>query len=658
MTAYPLRIPFALFFLSLCPALLLFSQDVSIGPPAPAKSGSGTMGTAEAHMVAYFTRGDGTVGGVARPFSVRVIPTAEKRASVGVMQEFYGGTGNMWNTAAWIAAFNASALHGSTIVDHEFILKVSGRVDGPSAGMISTVAFLAALRGDPMIPTATMTGTINPDGTCGPVGGIPQKMEGAKEQGMTKFGYPIGARTSIDMATELAVDLNAKAESLGMEAKEIRDIYDAYHFLTGIRLDRPQAAYESDLDLSTGLRTKVQGWMLRTQASVDQRFGPLAQLAQNNEFVLQTMGAVIAEIATDIEEAQAFERSSMVIPAYSRYMQADAMSRACEVAIEGLEAIGANNMEVLNGHFSSSQRNCNTRLSAFILQARASFMNPKLGSQVDALSNMSLYAQAFGHFEEGVKRQQSFNQIAQNYAQLVEQNGAEAVTAQLFMDFLYGILYYEIAGVLVDFAEDWISLESNKGPDNKLTPEKLQGFARAYASAGSACVSYFDAVITEPYAQQLGMNLASFRSQLAVSEPMYPIAVTLSDPTRFGVGTAGGDPMEAAFLHLGAGSVAYLMGASLVNKHYSLGAQMKEDGTFVLSNKRALGAMIDRAKQRALEEAGAFEAKFGFIPDSVRMNFQLATGLREGDDVDKLEALQAYWSCAQLCEVAGQLAQE
>lgn len=609
-------------------------------------------------MVAYYTKPDGSAGGIAKPFSVRVIPNPAKRASVGVMQEFYGGTGNMWNTAAWIAAFNASALHGSTIVDNEFILKVSGRVDGPSAGMISTVAFLAALRGDQIIPTATMTGTINPDGTCGPVGGIPQKMEGAKQEGMTKFGYPIGARTSLDMATKQNVDLNAKAESLGMEAKEIRDIYEAYYFLTGVRLERPSAVYESDLDLSTGLRTKVQGWMLRTRASVEQRYQPLAQLAQNNELVMQSIGAVLAGIEDSFDEAVSFEQGSMVIPAYSSYMEADAMSRACEAAIEGLEAIGAGNLDVLSGHFSSSQRNCSTRLQAFMLQARASFSNPHLGSQVDALSNMSLYAQAEGHLIEGQKRQQTFNNIAQNYNQMVEQHGAEAVTAQLFMDFLYGILYYEIAGVLVDFAEDWISLESNKGPEIEVTAEKLQGFARAYASAGNACVAYFDAVVTEPQAQQLGMNVAAFQSQLAISEPMYPIAKTLSDFALLGGGAAAnGDALEGAYLHLGAGSVAYLMGASLVNKHYSLGAQINEDGTFALKNKRALGSMIDRAKQRALEEAGAFQEKFGFIPDSVRMNFQLATGLREGNDVDKLEALQAYWSCAQLCEVASQLAE-
>ena len=168
-----------------------------------------------------------------RSMSVRVLPNSSGRASVGVLQEFFGGTGNMWNTAAWIAAFNASTLNNSSIVEHEYIIKVGGHVDGPSAGMLTTAAMLAALRGDAVREDTTMTGTINPDGTAGVVGGIAQKIEGAKEKGLKRFGYPVGTRSSQDMNTGQVVDMNAKAQSLGMEAKEIRDIYEAYEFLTG-----------------------------------------------------------------------------------------------------------------------------------------------------------------------------------------------------------------------------------------------------------------------------------------------------------------------------------------------------------------------------------------------------------------------------------------
>ena len=49
----------------------------------------------------------------------------------------------------------------------------------------------------------TMTGTINPDGTVGPVGGIPQKVEGAADEGIKTVLIPAGQRnTESDEAGE------------------------------------------------------------------------------------------------------------------------------------------------------------------------------------------------------------------------------------------------------------------------------------------------------------------------------------------------------------------------------------------------------------------------------------------------------------------------
>ncbi len=70
-----------------------------------------------------------------------------------------------------------------------------GKVDGPSAGALMTIGVLAAVRGDTPKPDAAMTGTINPDGTIGPVGGIRFKIEGAAEKGMKLVLIPAGIRS-------------------------------------------------------------------------------------------------------------------------------------------------------------------------------------------------------------------------------------------------------------------------------------------------------------------------------------------------------------------------------------------------------------------------------------------------------------------------------
>ncbi len=70
-----------------------------------------------------------------------------------------------------------------------------------------------------------MTGTVNPDGTIGPVGGIPHKIEGAAAAGKTLVLVPGGQRYDYDYAAGQSVDLVQVGQRLGIEVKLVPDIY-------------------------------------------------------------------------------------------------------------------------------------------------------------------------------------------------------------------------------------------------------------------------------------------------------------------------------------------------------------------------------------------------------------------------------------------------
>lgn len=70
-------------------------------------------------------------------------------------------------------------------------------VDGPSAGAAITIAIIAAIIDEDLNEGVYMTGTINSDGTIGPVGGIPEKALAAAENGATRFYVPKGQGTII-----------------------------------------------------------------------------------------------------------------------------------------------------------------------------------------------------------------------------------------------------------------------------------------------------------------------------------------------------------------------------------------------------------------------------------------------------------------------------
>lgn len=68
-------------------------------------------------------------------------------------------------------------------------------VGGPSAGAALTVATIAALEKKQLKPDVMMTGTINPDGTIGEVGGVMEKAQAAKDLGIKIFLVPEGEGT-------------------------------------------------------------------------------------------------------------------------------------------------------------------------------------------------------------------------------------------------------------------------------------------------------------------------------------------------------------------------------------------------------------------------------------------------------------------------------
>ncbi len=65
-------------------------------------------------------------------------------------------------------------------------------VEGPSAGAAVTIATIAAIENKSLRKNVTITGTINSDGTIGPVGGILEKARAAKAAGLDAILVPLG----------------------------------------------------------------------------------------------------------------------------------------------------------------------------------------------------------------------------------------------------------------------------------------------------------------------------------------------------------------------------------------------------------------------------------------------------------------------------------
>lgn len=162
-------------------------------------------------------------------------------------------------TSARTAVLVAEKLTGTSLQKTDVIVTVRAEesvkepievIDGPSAGAAITIATIAAIRNETLSDTVFITGTINPDGTIGKVGGIPKKAEAAALRGGRTFLVPedqgtvitwepikreiVPGLVLIEYKTRL-VNLEDYLRERGydIDVMEIRTVSEAYGYFTG-----------------------------------------------------------------------------------------------------------------------------------------------------------------------------------------------------------------------------------------------------------------------------------------------------------------------------------------------------------------------------------------------------------------------------------------
>jgi uncharacterized protein len=244
-------IPLIISLMLLMPAFALDTSEwVEIYAPAVAQTEEGLVG-ALSTMRIKIENGDGHV-------FVDTFPLTEMD-----MQ-----------SSARMAASVACSVSDKNINDYDFFVVVRGDsqlVGGTSAGGAMTVAMIAALKNLTLRKGVMMTGTISPDGSIGPVSGIPQKMEAAKSVGTKTFLIPRGQANYTYMETTsrqigplvitnqkpIETDLLDYGKNMGISVKEVSNVREAVEEFTGVKLEQIE---------STAIDTQEYARIMKSQA--------------------------------------------------------------------------------------------------------------------------------------------------------------------------------------------------------------------------------------------------------------------------------------------------------------------------------------------------------------------------------------------------------
>jgi hypothetical protein len=492
-----------------------------------------------------------------------------------------------------------------------------------------TSAIVAGFLGHDLKPDVGFTGTINPDGSIGPVGGITYKIEAVAKDGMKTFLIPIGQRYDVDLETKQTVDVIQKGQLAGVKVQEVSTLDEAYEIITGNTLPRtqlPNRAPELSGESYDRVKPKVLEWMAEYQESLG-RFRTVSPRIQ------RFFDENLAEFDASAKRAQKELNEGSVAIAYGSIQEAT-------VGMNAL-AIGARAIEVLDqtGDMRAAinvviQSSGASRVQPLIERLKA--YNP--ASTDDAILAIAGWSNAL----DAVALESQVNGI-------IQQAQRETDEDEQFRLLFIASVMQSTEKYVAKAAEDVLSFNFGRGKTTaqKVDPQSLESWSGIFRRAAESNLNYFDTLILDEIAKKQGIRTEELKDLFAANELSYTVASFGASPgameyleKNLGKGPALG------YAQLGFAVASYLNSSELVAQHYSLVGQLDEYGELVgFGRERALTSMLDAASDRARERIAALE-KAGGDPSLPVVVFQGARAAREGGPKDKMTALREYWTAS------------
>ena len=448
------------------------------GPPRETQAieeGKATARTVKVTALAISQDPDGDTGeAIADRITVGPSETGEMRVSFA--DTAVSGIGPSLPASGWTAVALASLLLGIDPRQYEFKFEPEGgQVDGNSSSGLYTVGVLAAILGEDIDPDAAMTGGINPDGTIGAVGGIPQKIKGAAKA---------GKKTVIIPAMQRSVDLVELGSSLGLEVNPVSTVYEAYELLTGSDLPQPSAMGTPQMpgNAFDRLEAATTDWLGRYEAAVNRFLALPETLGLEDDIFVATQYAAAANNSLELGlAAVAYERASTAASLAEGALQAVTLAEAyVNGGIEGL-------VEEVQALPSAE-----TRLAATLqrLESEPPRSATDLLALTDAYSNAAI---AFG--------------LASGTGALLQfPQGTEMTEDEALGRILSIARDYAKAGSHLDTAENNLLYGFGLGESPPPQPEVVRAIAETVRRAADANLALAEELILERQAEAAGVT--------------------------------------------------------------------------------------------------------------------------------------------------------
>lgn len=578
-----------------------------------------------------YRSGEQKVEGIGHITTIGVQHKKKAGLKVGFFLENVEGIGPQWRASGWSAVTLSSLLLGVNPEHFEFTFDTGiPYIDGPSAGGLTTIGVLAGLLGDTVRDDSAMTGTINPDGTIGPVGGIPQKIEGAHSLGRKLVLVPAGQRYDYDANLERDVDLVEVGRKLGIEVRLVANIFEAYELLTGNVLPRPKVNGYTNLPSRAfdKFRSSAKSWLSQYQKARS-RFNQLSDEAKR-----------------DREPKDGDNQARLAEQALAEGLSAVAEQRACEAAYDAKLSLQAALLDEiyaekgLEGTLEELRTGFSTGTEIQSVLERLKAAKPRTASETIAIVNAwSAFSVAWGYNVQGNDLVQSIH--SQLKKKKDDQNRVEEGT---LLEWVYqAAVDYVSASVYLVSARRALDSGFGFGESPPPSDARIKIIADLLRRAAEANLALFNRTIIDGQANRDGVSVAIAKNWFKERDEDYQWAVLASNGQYWLEKEVWEEPSRSMMI-LGSSLTAWSGAAICITKYYSVNAQINDDGVITSINEdSAMANMLDLSAARARELVNLVQQE---DPISAFYYMENARIMRQGEANNQLTALMYNWVAA------------
>ncbi|MFT3888989.1 MAG: hypothetical protein QM713_12620 [Arachnia sp.] len=540
-----------------------------------------------------------------------------------------GGIGAQSQAGAWNAAIISTLLLGQPL-EGEFRFETDGRIDGPSAGALTTAGLIALARGDEFVEHVTMTGTINATGTIGPVGGIPEKIGAAAEAGFTTVLIPLGQRMTPNHEGKL-VDVIKAGDREGVKVVEVGDIYEAYGHLTGTEMTVPGVSRDPRLDAASYDKVKPQtDAALARYSSAKAGFDRLPKELRD----VFTQAGLMTLVENYANKASDLQRQGLQAGAYDFAAQAatalEAVVATGEIAMP-LYTQGLDGLDVL---FDQALDSSTAEREFFAFLDRLSTFTPKNVADAEGLVNA--YAGAFDAYSLLTFSQTTIETIKKRY----ETNDFASLD-EFFGALVMPVLWSQLSrSQIVSTSAAFEVGRDNPGADFASSVDLAQ-VGNFFRRGADANLTAFTENVVAPLADARGVSTDQMLAALSNVDIAVAGAVIQQQVQPAIADYIGEGKPNASYATLGYGLNNYVRNQALVDKYYNNAVLDENLNVVGVQYDAVLGHALDLGKQQVADEIGRLRDG-GTEPVLSVASYEVAGLLRNGSVQDQFQAIGLY----------------